>query len=237
VTLDANSTVWNFESWGRPYRLVSPLLDCSSPETTPIQIQYGSSFSAVLVGSGDVYAWSLTDAGWRGITISDWKIDESTRAIVSNDGTVIPCHTWEKNMDPVKLPIPPGLPDLPMTGLAEEERRTGTKFIKIAAVERSLVGLTNKGHVLKINKFTALGPFSMWHYVSGIARIIWYPFLNRDTQLPNFSDIGEVKKHPAFHTTTSNIGRRGPPRVKLSSDTMLITHVGYTASITFEIRV
>jgi hypothetical protein len=73
-----------------------------------------------------------------------------------------------------------------------------------------------------------------WHYVSESARMVWHPFLNRDTQLPNYSEIDKVKKHPVFHTTTGN---DRPPQVKLSSDVMLITHVSYTAPISSEFRV
>ena len=58
MALDVNYTIWIFESWGRPYQIISPLLDCSSLETTPIQIEQGPIFSAALTRSGDVYVWS-----------------------------------------------------------------------------------------------------------------------------------------------------------------------------------
>jgi SCF-associated factor 1 len=102
--------------------------------------------------------------------------DESTKAIVPDGGTVIPCHTWEMNMDPVKLPILPDLPDLPATGLPEEERRKETKLIKIAAFDNSLVGLTNKGHVLKMDGLIHRGLHPVWNYVSESAQMIWHPF-------------------------------------------------------------
>jgi len=236
TTLDANSTVWNLETWGRPYRLVSPLLDCSSPETTPIQAESGWPFPAVLMRSGDVYRCPPPLGQYEKV-MAELDEDESTRAIVPDGETVIPCHTWEMNMDLVKLPIPPDLPDLPMTGLSEEERRKETKFIEISAFWDGFVGLTNKGHVLKVNQFAGQDSFDIWHYVSGSARMIGYPFLNRDTQLPNFSEIDEVKKNPAFHTTTGNDGRGKPPQVELSSDTMLITHVSYIAPMDSQRRV
>jgi len=180
MTLDANSTVWSFETWGRPYRLISPLLDCSSPETTPIQIQCDSSFSAVFMGSGDVYAWQARLSGYEE-AMATFDQDESTRAIVPDGGTVIPCHTWEMNVNPVKLPIPPDLPDLPMTGLSEEERRKETRFIKIATFANGLVGLTNKGHVCLLEVWFYLRPapggvsFGIWRYVSENARMIGTP--------------------------------------------------------------
>jgi len=236
TTLDANSAVWNLETWGRPYRLVSPLLDCSSPETTPIQVECGWPFPAVLMRSGEVYRCPPPPGQYEK-AMAELDEDESTRAIVPDGGTVIPCHTWEMNVDPIKLPIPPDLPDLPMTGLSEEERRMETKFIKISAFYHGFVGLTNKGHVLKVNQFAGQDSFDIWHYVSRSARMIGYFFLNRDTQLPNFSEINEVKKHPAFHTTTGNDGQETPPRVEFSSDTMLITHVSYVALMNPQRRV
>jgi hypothetical protein len=66
--------------------------------------------------------------------------DGPTEVVVPDGGTVIPCHTREINMDPVKLPILPDLPELPATGLPEEERRKETKLIKIEALDHCLVG-------------------------------------------------------------------------------------------------
>ena len=170
MTLDANSTVWTFRNWGRPFRVVSPSLDCSSPETTPIQIECSIPFSAVLTRSGDVYAWWLyegtfEDQYWK--AMAELDEDESTKAIVPDGGTVIPCHTWEIYMDPIKLPILPDLPDLPATGLPEEECRKETKLIKIAGFHNTLIGLTNKGHVLKMDNLYRKGSTQVWNYVSG----------------------------------------------------------------------
>jgi len=101
MALDANSRIWTFINWGRPFRLVSPSLDCSSPGTTPVQIECSLRFSAVLTGSGDVYAWwlyegTLWDQYWK--TVGELDKDESAKAVVPDGGTVIPCHTWEMNV-------------------------------------------------------------------------------------------------------------------------------------------
>ena len=168
MTLDANSAVWNFISWGRPFRLVSPLLDCSSPGATPTQIECGWDFSAVLTKSGDAYVWWPFDGtvGDRyDEAMEELDKDKSTKAVVPNGGTVIPCHAWEIHEDPVKLSILSDLPDLPATGLSEEERGKETKLIKIAAFEHRLIGLTNKGHVLKMDRLYAEGT-QVWNYVS-----------------------------------------------------------------------
>lgn len=175
MTLDANSMVWNFRSWGRPFRLVSPLLDCSSPATTPFQIECGWAFSTVLTKSGDVFAWwpfegTIEDRHRE--AMNELDNDESTKAIVPDDGTVVPCHTWEINRDPVKLPVLPDLPDLPATGLSEEERKKETKLIKIAAFDNCLVGLTNKGHVLKIDGLTDEDSIQVWRYVSKSVQLV-----------------------------------------------------------------
>ena len=155
MILDANFSVWIFITWGRPFRLVSPFLDCSSPETTPLQIECSRYFSAVLMQSGDIYVWwpfegTLGDRYREGMAKLDK--DGSTKAILPDDGTVIPCHTWEIKMDPVKLRMYHRLSDLPGTGLTEEELRKETKLIKIAALTWGLIGLTNKGHVLMVGR-------------------------------------------------------------------------------------
>ena len=178
MALDANHTIWIFESWGRPYQLISPLLDCSSPETTPIQIEQGLIFSAVLTRSGDVYVWSASMGGSEQYkeAMAKLDMDESTRAIVPDGGTVITCHTWEMEVDPVKLPIPPNLPDLPMTGLPEEEHRKEIKFIKIVAINFGFVGLTSKGHVclfeIDSNQIITDQFSFVWSYVSDSAQMI-----------------------------------------------------------------
>jgi len=92
--------------------------------------------------------------------------DESTKAIVPKGETVIPCHTWEMNMDLIELPTLPDLPNLPATGLPEKEHRKETKLIKIAAGYGFIVGLTNKGHVLKIDGMNKDENIGTWCYVS-----------------------------------------------------------------------
>ena len=163
MALDVNSTVWTFKDWGVAIRLVSKSLDCSSPETTPIQVECGQWFSAVLTGSGDVYAW------WTSLgTFSTlyWKTRRTGVAPVTDHDAVIPCQTWELKTDLVKLSALPDLPDLPATGLPEEERRKETRLIKIAAGDNFLIGLTNKGHVLQLAGLRQEGHTQIWDYVS-----------------------------------------------------------------------
>ena len=223
-------------SWGRPFRLISHLLDCSSPETTPVQIECGPNFSTVLTGSGDVLAWWPDMGAFRN---QDWEVvakmhkGVSAKTIVPDDDLVIPCHTWEIDMDPVKLPTLPDLPDLPATGLPDGERKKETKLIKIAACHNCLVGLTNKGHVLKLDRLLDEDSVRIWHYVSKNMHAIRRVSLNQEIQLPSYSEIDRVKRHPAFRMTTREI----PRQVELLSDTMLITHVSEATSVSPEFYV
>ena len=165
-------------------------------------------------------------------TMAELDKDESTKATVA-DETVIPCHTWEITKDPVKLPVLPDLPDLPGTGLPKEELRKETKLIKIAALDNFLVGLTNKGHVLKIDGMTDEDSIQVWRYVS---KNVWMTrdlLLSYNMQLPNYSEIDKVKEHAAFRTTTGDDGQEKSPQVESPSDTMLITHVSHIAYTTF----
>ena len=92
---------------------------------------------------------------------------EMGKVVVSDNGTAIPCHTFGIHMDPVKAPTLPDLPDLLATGLSKGECRKETKLIKIAAVSRCFIGLTNKGHILKLDGFKGIDLMPTWHYVSG----------------------------------------------------------------------
>ena len=231
MTLDVNSAVWVFMNWGRPFRIVSPFLDCSSPKTTPIQVECGQALCSVLTESGDVYVWWLPKH-WYSELMAGLDRDQSTKAIVPDGGTVIPCYTREIDLNLVRLPKLPDLPDLPGTGLPEEERQKETKLVKIVAPGFSLVGLTNKGHVLKLDRLMNSEDFIQdWRYVSKSAQTIMYLYSNDDTQLPNYSEIDKVKEHPAFHTDVGDDGEERPPEVELSSDVMLITDVSYIVSM------
>ncbi|EJD07334.1 uncharacterized protein FOMMEDRAFT_143785 [Fomitiporia mediterranea MF3/22] len=41
MAIDAKNQIWAFTSWGRPFRLLTPALDCTSPDSTPIQAECG----------------------------------------------------------------------------------------------------------------------------------------------------------------------------------------------------
>ena len=156
------------------------------------------------------------------------KNSGTTPVLVPDHEAVIPCQTLKLKLDPVKAPPIPDLPDLLATGLSGEERRKETRLIKIAVGYNWLIGLTNKGHVLQLvgMRYGA----RIWHYVSESVCVL-VPLSSCGAQLPHYSEIGKVRENPAFRPTTGDDGQKRPPRVELSSDTLLITHVSNTAPI------
>ena len=160
-------------SWGRPFRLSTPLLN--SPDSTPVQIECGWGFSSVLTKSGDVFVWwPFSGEMYNRIVRKNEGMDQGgdKKAIASTDG-VIPCATWDLEADPVRLPQLPPLPELLNTGNSENQD-AATRLIQIAAFDAHLVGLTNKGHVLKFGALSNETTVSLghWEYVSFIAHLI-----------------------------------------------------------------
>ena len=151
--------VWLFTAWGTPVRLVSPLIggDVSSATSHVVQVEAGWDYIAVLTASGSVY----TEWPWGGVLKN--KLEQHVRelelqkvVVPAQDG-VIHCKTWELHHDLLELPpIPSDLPSIsPLTSdvdelgnnVEKEERR----LVKIAGGEGFLIGLTNEGHVLRID--------------------------------------------------------------------------------------
>lgn len=140
-------------SWGRPFQLSTPLLDRSSPETTAIQITSGWTFSAVLTDSGEVLVYRPFSGDME--TVIATKTEEldqqsaTTKALPTEQAPhVIPCYTWTmQGVESVRLPSIPvrDLPKLDGNGSTNEGE---TKLVKIAGADETIIGLTNKGHVL-----------------------------------------------------------------------------------------
>lgn len=175
MALDANGQIWTFISWGRPFRLVTPALDKSSPSETPVQAECGWSYSAALTASGDVFVWwPFGDSVQQVVATTNVRMDQEgdKRAHATADGA-IPCVTWDLHHDPRRLPAIPRLPDLPRPSRAYgEDERQETKLVKIAGMDNFLVGLTNKGHVLKFGDLSNELSLEQgrWEYVSSILR-------------------------------------------------------------------
>lgn len=90
---------------------------------------------------------------------------------VAGSEDVIPCVTWDLHMDPIRLP---NLPPLPELGEANESDEN-IVLTQIAALDNNLVGLTNKGHVLKygnlVDETSAAG--GQWEYVRFCQMNVW----------------------------------------------------------------
>ncbi|KAI0640774.1 RCC1/BLIP-II [Trametes meyenii] len=196
TALDSSSYIWTFTSWGRPYRLISPALDKSSPDTTPIQVESGWAFSSVLTESGDVLVYwpfgntieSIETAKKEELSsIADPGQNLAAKARVDeNEPRVIPCHAWDlTGVDPVRLPPIPfqSLPELQRTGLSQEQLNGPTKLVKIAALDNCIVGLTNKGHVLRHDHLGGENDYGRggWEY------------------LPYFSDVEKLKENEVYN--------------------------------------
>ncbi|KAI0078721.1 RCC1/BLIP-II [Panus rudis PR-1116 ss-1] len=215
AALDVSNLVWNFNSWGRPFRLISDFLNRTSPETTPIQVECGWSFTSVLTASGDVLVWWPTHGTmWDRYLQKNAELDavEETKAFIgetrnphnqSESVTGIKCHVWDLVADPVRLPPIPvhDLPEIAATGHSDEVRGQETKLIKIAGMDNHIIGLTNKGHVLRYSRLQGVDAYrrGRWEY------------------LPYFSDLAKVRECEPFTPDAQN--HLGPP------STMLITHI------------
>lgn len=172
MVLDDKSIIWNFVNWGRPFRLLSPLLDCHAPDTTPLQIECGWTFSTVLTKSGDVLVyWPYGGGLHRQVEDNEAALNQQgDKNAYPTEDHCIPCVTSTIQADPFRLPpIPTTLPSLD-SGLSEEERDMETRLIRIAAYDNTLVGLTNKGHVLKFANLANESVFrnTRWEYVSTV---------------------------------------------------------------------
>lgn len=158
--LDANNKIWTFTSWERPFRMTCPVFD--DPEFAPVQVECGWMFSCVLVKSGNVFVWFPFSG-----TLEQRIRRNSKRAKNADhfaEGT-ISCVPWVTDLIPERLPPLPSLPELEAL---DTESREETKLVKIAAFDGHVVGLTNKGHVVKFrgldNEQTVAQ--GSWTYVS-----------------------------------------------------------------------
>ena len=170
MVLDSKNLVWTFVNWGRPFRLVTPMLDCTSPETTPLQAESGWSFCAILTQSNDVLVfWPFSGEVGSRLAEEEERMNESGdyHAYPASDHT-IPCIPVTLRANPLRIPPITQLPEFDDSGLSPEERSKETVLVKVAALDNAIVGLTNKGHVLKFGDLSNEHSFNMstrWEYV------------------------------------------------------------------------
>ena len=84
----------------------------------------------------------------RHVESLDGDNDQRSTKVHESAGT-IPCDCWEIDAQPILLPSLPALPDLMASSNTEPNKETTTKITQIAGLDGYLIGLTNKGHVLK----------------------------------------------------------------------------------------
>lgn len=147
-----------------------------------------------------------------------------------NSPRIIPCHWWVlEGADPVRLPPIPShdLPELGRTGLSSEELEEETKLVKIAGIDNCVIGLTNKGHLLRYDRLSGEEAYQQgrWEYVSDKACLKTENSYR--SQLPYFSDIEKLQEHAVYRAVDGN----DAPQLT-SPETMHINHVRSFNSIT-----
>ncbi|KAI0259662.1 regulator of chromosome condensation 1/beta-lactamase-inhibitor protein II [Gloeopeniophorella convolvens] len=139
TVLDSRGQIWTFTNWFRPFRIESAQLDCHSPETTPTRVACGSHFSAALTQSGDVFVFF------------PFNIDREERHLTAHGTYTSPspdiqCITRTLQAEPHKLPSISQLDSNNNNELSGGQNRVF--LVKIAALSRQVIGLTNGGHLL-----------------------------------------------------------------------------------------
>ena len=160
---------------------MSPALNNSCDDSIPVQIECGWSYSTALTKSGTVFVWwPFEDEINRSYDITMEHMDRlSDKRARATEG-VIPCETWDLHHNPRQLPPIPSLPMFKNQISTSERNEDVTKLVKIAAMDNILIGLTNKGHVLKFSELrspTSLQAEGRWEYV-GIAIYFYQGFMN-----------------------------------------------------------
>ncbi|KAG8835072.1 hypothetical protein FRC17_005425 [Serendipita sp. 399] len=193
VALDNTKNVWCFNSWGLPFVYHPKAFDRSLPGNAIVQVECGWSFSAALTESGNAYVWNQLNGRMGGLisakqTALEGELAGSEgrdRVAPEVDG-VIKCHTWDFDaQEPLLLPP---LPELPIDAGASQPH-----LVKIAAGDHFVIGLTNLGHVLKLD----ISDINDDDALSTLAEL----FKRRDRgweYLPLFCDGDRVKKLGAF---------------------------------------
>jgi SCF-associated factor 1 len=149
------------------------------PESGVIQVEAGWDVCALLTQAGDVFVVFPFHGSFD--TEAQSRLPQpggEQSEVVPTDGEV-PCECWDIQHHPTQLPpLPTGLPTLHRS--AED---APPRFVKIAAGERFVVGLTDGGHVLKLDLPTSneaeLGQIIargnlQWDYVS--RSFAYFPF-------------------------------------------------------------
>ncbi|KAH7101504.1 RCC1/BLIP-II [Auriculariales sp. MPI-PUGE-AT-0066] len=204
--LDSTSQIWLFTAWGAGMKLKSDALDGTSPDTSLVQVESGWTSGFALTESGAVLAW-WPDAG---------RMDENIQALAQSlsqenpavahtvdDERVVTPSVTDLQITPITLPDLPQLPPLAQVP-------GNPKLVKIAAADNFIIGLTNAGHVLKMDtrparerfspdESTVPPPLAQWEY------------------LPKFSDRSAIAANSAYDASQGGV--LSPP------ESVVITHL------------
>lgn len=173
---------------------MTPFLDGTTSDSTPVQVESGWSFSSVLTKGGDVYVWwPLNGEMQQLVDARNTAMDEEGLHAHATEHGIIPCAHWELSEDPYRLPELPRLPRLDELN-AED---AGAYLVKIAALDCHLIGLTNHGHVVKILVQTRdTARLEGWVYVRRfLFRCPHLPMLIDIRQLSQFSESEKIRRH------------------------------------------
>ncbi|KAG8768513.1 hypothetical protein FRC16_007008, partial [Serendipita sp. 398] len=212
AALDHTKNVLCFDNWGLPLIYKPKAFDRSIPGNTIVQVECGWSFSAALTESGNAYVWNhMSGSMASAVSSKEAEVEatlrgpEGSHKVAPESGGLIKCHAWDfDGYEPLLLPQ---LPDLPV--LTEN---SPPRLVKIAAGDHFVIGLTNYGHVLKldisnINADDALDALADlfrkrirgWEYLpkfcdpSEVKKL--GPFQNGDLQLPEQMNITHISAH------------------------------------------
>lgn len=113
--------------------------------------------------------WPFGDNMFQQYTLHMHEMDEEgDKFAEAPEGGAIPSVAWDFAYNPSKLPELPELPDIHHGKADHSDAASVLKLIKIAAMDRFLIGLTNKGHVLKYGDLSGENGLQNghWEYVS-----------------------------------------------------------------------
>jgi SCF-associated factor 1 len=154
--LDAHHRVWCFRDWGRPFVLKHPVFDATRPDTRVVQVESGWAFGAALTASGSAYVWHPAHdhmgAIWetKRVELDQLRGEnggEDARALAQ--GSEIQCYTWiMEGFEPLALPELPKLPELHRSDTGAPQPAS---LVQVAAGNQFLIGLTNGGHVVRLD--------------------------------------------------------------------------------------
>lgn len=189
--LDTHQDIWIVQAWGSPARLVAPVFDGAHPESTVAQVDAGWDVCAFLTQTGDAFVVFPFHGSFNAEVETHLTQPGGEQREILREGNQVPCQCWNIQHHPTKLPALPN--NLPALGTNAVD--APPKLIKIAAGDGFVVGLTDGGHVLKLdlrtNDESALREMVsndrlQWDYVSMCART------------PSSADRSSVRSFPDF---------------------------------------